>query len=120
MKKTPVFMALAALLLTFQTPSYSQPVPPQGQMAVPSQQPSVGPELSKELPVLRKGDSGGAVRLLQNILISLRYITPESRTSNFDEKTQQAVIKFQKQYNLSADGVVGSLTWRMLGGVLWD
>jgi len=69
---------------------------------------------------LKKGDVGGAVRLLQNILISLRYLQPNERTSKFDEKTEQAVRNFQKKYNLSADGIVGSKTWSLLGGVLWD
>jgi hypothetical protein len=30
--------------------------------------------VTKELPTLRKGDKGGAVKLLQNILISLGYL----------------------------------------------
>ena len=117
MKKTATFTFLAALLFLGGTPAYSQTVPAQ---VLPSQQQNTVAELTKELPMLRKGDSGGAVRLLQNILISQRLLDPSSRTTIFDDKTEQAVRKFQQQYNLSVDGVVGSRTWSMLGGVLWD
>lgn len=75
---------------------------------------------SKELPVLRKGDTGGAVRLLQNILIYLNYFDQDLRTGNFQDDTEQAVKNFQKEYDLSVDGVVGPKTWDMLGDVLWD
>ncbi len=75
---------------------------------------------SKELPALRKGDTGGAVKLLQNILISLDYLNKDLRTGNFLEQTEQAVKSFQKEYNLQVDGIVGSKTWDLLGGVLWD
>lgn len=97
----------------------AQSTTPQPGTEVPSS-PSAQPQASQELPVLRKGDTGGAVRLLQNILISLRYPHPKSRTSNFDNKTELAVKKFQSQYNLPPDGVVGASTWKMLGDVLWD
>jgi len=75
---------------------------------------------TKELPVLRQGDSGAAVKLLQNILISLDYFDKDLRTGNFQEQTQQAVKNFQTEYNLQADGIVGAKTWDLLGGVLWD
>lgn len=75
---------------------------------------------SKELPVLRKGDSGGAVKLLQNLLISLGYFDKDLRTGNFLDQTEQAVKNFQGEYNLQVDGIVGAKTWDLLGGVLWD
>lgn len=75
---------------------------------------------SKELPVLQYGDKGGAVKLLQNILIALGYLDRNLRTGNFLEQTQTSVRNFQTDYNLVVDGVVGSKTWDMLGGVLWD
>jgi peptidoglycan hydrolase-like protein with peptidoglycan-binding domain len=75
---------------------------------------------SKELPVLRKGDTGGAVKLLQNLLISLGYFDKDLRTGNFLEQTELAVKNFQSEYNLQADGIVGAKTWDLLGGVLWD
>jgi N-acetylmuramoyl-L-alanine amidase len=75
---------------------------------------------TKELPTLRKGDKGGAVKLLQNILISLGYMDKNLSTGNFLEQTDFAVRNFQNGYNLTVDGVVGSKTWDLLGGVLWD
>ncbi|MEG4443234.1 peptidoglycan-binding domain-containing protein [Microcoleus sp. F8-D3] len=33
----------------------------------------------------------------------------------FGQKTQQAVINFQKQQQIVADGIVGSKTWNKLG-----
>jgi len=75
---------------------------------------------SKELPVLRKGDTGAAVKLLQNLLIALGYFDKDLRTGNFLEQTEEAVKNFQREYNLQVDGIVGAKTWDLLGGVLWD
>jgi|GEM_PF-3361945 len=119
MNKQAVFIAVVMLLI-FEIPSYSQSVPQQVQVTEPSQNSAVQSAASKELPVLKKRDIGDAVRLLQNILITLGYVQPNDRTSKFDEKTEQAVKNFQKKYNLFADGVVGSKTWSLLAGVLWD
>ncbi|MGK6352094.1 N-acetylmuramidase domain-containing protein [Parapedobacter sp. DT-150] len=70
-----------------------------------------------ELPatVLRKGDSGAAVRELQTLLKELDY--PVEVTGVFDAKTDKAVKSFQSahldkhQQPLTVDGVVGALTW---------
>ncbi|MBD2578834.1 peptidoglycan-binding protein [Oscillatoria sp. FACHB-1406] len=86
----------------------------------PQAAPAAAPATTVELPTLRKGASGGAVRLLQNILIAGSHLQPSDRTGSFDNKTEAAVKKFQTQYNLTADGIVGAATWRMLGGTLWD
>lgn len=75
---------------------------------------------SKELPVLRKGDTGDAVKLLQNLLIFLGYFDKDLRTGNFLDQTEQAVKNFQSEYNLQVDGIVGAKTWDLLGGILWD
>lgn len=75
---------------------------------------------SKELPILRKGDTGAAVKLLQNLLIALGYLDKDLRTGNFLEQTEEAVKNFQNEYNLQVDGIVGAKTWDLLGGVIWD
>ena len=75
---------------------------------------------SKELPILRKGDTGTAVKLLQNLLIALGYFDKDLRTGNFLDQTEQAVRNFQNEYNLQADGIVCAKTWDLLGSVLWD
>jgi peptidoglycan hydrolase-like protein with peptidoglycan-binding domain len=75
---------------------------------------------SKELPVLRKGDTGGGVKLLQNVLIALDYLDSDSRTGKFQEQTDEAVRNFQEENDLKVDGIVGPKTWDLLGGLLWD
>ncbi|BAY44339.1 putative N-acetylmuramoyl-L-alanine amidase [Scytonema sp. HK-05] len=75
---------------------------------------------SKELPVIRKGDTGGAVKLLQNILIALDYLDTDSPTGKFQDQTDEAVRNFQEENDLKVDGIVGPKTWDLLGGVLWD
>ncbi|MBE9040105.1 peptidoglycan-binding protein [Oscillatoriales cyanobacterium LEGE 11467] len=68
-----------------------------------------------ELPQLNFGDSGGAVRFLQQVLV-LRYCH-KSVTVNgqFDETTQAAVKEFQGWNGLVPNGIVGELTWQALG-----
>lgn len=64
---------------------------------------------------LRLGDSGPAVRMIQEHLnrISNNYpLIPKVRTSgNFDEATQEAVKTFQGIFHLTPDGIVGRSTW---------
>jgi N-acetylmuramoyl-L-alanine amidase len=75
---------------------------------------------SKELPVLKKGDTGSSVKLLQNILIALDYLDSDSPTTNFQDQTDEAVRNFQEENDLKVDGIVGPKTWDKLGTVLWD
>ena len=58
---------------------------------------------------LRYGDSGSAVKTLQNNLKKLGYYSG-SASGSFDTATKNAVIAFQKANSLSADGIVGSKT----------
>ncbi len=64
------------------------------------------------LPVLRYGNSGNAVRVLQTLLTYNRYGV--GITGRFDVLTETAVKAFQANRRLSADGIVGSRTWREL------
>ncbi|MGB3641873.1 MAG: peptidoglycan-binding domain-containing protein [Rivularia sp. (in: cyanobacteria)] len=64
------------------------------------------------LPVLRYGNSGNAVRVLQTLLTYNRYGVGIS--GSFDVLTETAVKAFQANRRLSADGIVGSRTWREL------
>lgn len=75
---------------------------------------------TKELPVLRKGDSGAAVKLLQNILMIGNFFSRDLPTGKFLDQTELAVKNFQRQYNLQADGIVGAKTWDQLGNLLAD
>ena len=64
---------------------------------------------------LALGASGPAVEELQSRLSRLGY-NPGTVDGVFGPTTQQAVIEFQRDRGLEADGVVGSGTWASLGG----
>ena len=62
--------------------------------------------------VLRKGMSGDDVRQLQEALIELGYdVGPDGADGQFGKNTYNAVIAFQKDHGLVADGEVGPLTY---------
>ena len=67
---------------------------------------------------LRRGSTGTNVRIIQRQLsrIAKDYPFFGKPTVNgiFDETTENVVKKFQKQFNLTADGVVGRATWYKL------
>ena len=68
--------------------------------------------------IVRMGDRGENVVKLQFVLAYLEEFYPNLphmvQNGIFDENTRSAVIAFQRQFNLSADGVVGPATWRRL------
>ncbi|MBD2778528.1 peptidoglycan-binding domain-containing protein [Iningainema tapete] len=80
----------------------------------------VNPTANKQMPELRKGDTGEAVRFLQNVLVALDYLNSDLVTGSYLDITEQAVRNFQVDYGLRVDGIVGNNTWRVLGGLLWD
>ena len=65
------------------------------------------------METLRIGDSGADVQLLQLALGRAGY-SVGSIDGIFGQNTQNAVIKFQNDYRLIADGVVGPRTWQSL------
>ena len=64
---------------------------------------------------LRRGSTGTNVRILQKQLSRIARDYPSfgkpAVTGTFDEPTENSVKKFQKQFSLTADGVVGRATW---------
>jgi peptidoglycan hydrolase-like protein with peptidoglycan-binding domain len=62
-------------------------------------------------PTLKKGASGDAVKQLQQALKGLGY-DPGQADGQFGAKTEQAVKKFQQDHGITADGIVGPITWR--------
>ncbi len=58
---------------------------------------------------LRYGDFGDDVAMLQNRLITLGYLTGKA-DGKFGSNTRTAVKAFQKNSNLKADGIAGTLT----------
>jgi peptidoglycan hydrolase-like protein with peptidoglycan-binding domain len=86
--------------------------------------------LSQRQPI-QQGSQGKDVQLLQQILEKADDINKDQGQWNvpggfgvgrvdgvFGATTKAAVIKFQQVQKLKADGVVGTLTWDRLGGVL--
>ena len=65
------------------------------------------------LPILKEGDVGNNVIILQNKLKILGYFDA-SVTGSFSAITTQAVKNFQKDYGLSSTGVVDYATWVIL------
>lgn len=64
-------------------------------------------------PTLKFGFTGSAVSDLQTKLKSILYYTGLVN-GNFDLETQNAVLRFQINNDLTADGIVGSRTWNVL------
>lgn len=91
----------------------------------PAPAPSSPPQTSKPpasvvkgttvtLPI-GEGDSGAFVRDIQQELIKAGYRLPRYGTDGeFGEETENAVMKFQKDHNLSVDGLVGPVTLNKL------
>lgn len=62
----------------------------------------------------REGDSGEAVRDIQDRLTALGYACGADNRGEFGAGTSQAVTGFQQDRGLDPDGIVGPDTWRSL------
>jgi N-acetylmuramoyl-L-alanine amidase len=69
--------------------------------------------------VLRQGSSSGDVWDLQYRLHAIGYY-PQSMDGLYGPNTASAVSRFQRDYGLSIDGVVGGATWNVLNKVTLD
>jgi peptidoglycan hydrolase-like protein with peptidoglycan-binding domain len=67
-----------------------------------------------EGPELELNSSGEDVERLQILLVMLKELDYEEIDGVFGPKTQSAVEAFQEGNGLTADGIVGSQTWRAL------
>ena len=65
-------------------------------------------------PTLTIGSTGPNVRRLQIILVITKLLDISEIDGIFGPKTQDAVKSFQQGSNLTADGVVGPMTWKAL------
>ena len=80
-----------------------------GPAAAPTAQPQAAGESN---PILRKGDQGDDVTVLQNELIEAGFNV--FADGDFGEHTEEAVKAFQTRQGLTADGIVGESTWAAL------
>jgi uncharacterized protein (TIGR02594 family) len=70
------------------------------------------------MAILKKGSSGAEVRRLQMLLNAQLVPSPRLKEDGgFGDKTHEAVMRFQRQRGLTADGVVGPATWLAVGQV---
>lgn len=68
------------------------------------------------LSAIREGNRGSEVTQLQNKLKELGYFPENLRiTGYFGRVTKEAVVRFQRDNNLNADGVAGNNTLAALG-----
>ncbi|MEH2241110.1 peptidoglycan-binding domain-containing protein [Nostoc sp.] len=70
---------------------------------------------SGQYPVLSQGKTGAAVTRLQQRLRQLGYFNANP-TGNFGKITKDAVISFQRNYRIAANGIVNRQTWNALMG----
>lgn len=66
------------------------------------------------IPTLRRGSQGDEVADLQ-MLLNSKFGYELEVDGNFGSKTEAAVKDFQRKHGLTADGVVGAKTWKVLG-----
>ncbi|MDD2647322.1 MAG: peptidoglycan-binding protein [Eubacteriales bacterium] len=71
------------------------------------------PSSTENYATLKKGDNGTAVKEMQTALISLKYLSTKA-DGDFGEATLQAVKLFQSANGISADGIAGNTTLRLL------
>lgn len=68
-----------------------------------------------DLPTVRRGDKGNAVRSMQNLLLDRGYdLGKWGADGDFGAQTEKAVKQFQRDWGLKVDGVCGEQTWKML------
>lgn len=73
-----------------------------------------------EMPILRKGSTGAAVKTLQRLLRQLEYVNADGKTyitvdGSFGSNTEAAVKRYQKNRGArNPDGIVGEWTWNKL------
>lgn len=72
------------------------------------------PPPSQRCPTLRFGSTGPSVRELQTLLRNNGF-DPGPIDGIFGQRTQSAVIAFQRSRGLVPDGIVGVQTWTALG-----
>lgn len=79
----------------------------------PTASPTPAPTFQIPSDTVRRGDEGADVKLVQQRLIDLGYLTGKA-DGKFGSASQGALKKFQQKHGLKADGVAGSDTFAVL------
>ena len=69
------------------------------------------------METLRIGSTGPYVKLIQSLLRRIGY-DPGPVDGIFGNQTRQAVITYQRDNGLTADGIVGTGTWESFMNIL--
>ncbi len=68
-----------------------------------------------ELPVLKKGAKGEAVKTVQRLLLQMKYsMDGNGADGSLGAATERAVKEYQKEHGMTPDGSVGAATWNKL------
>ena len=82
------------------------------------EEPTKKEECSVNLPILKKGSKGAAVKALQTLLIGYKYSCGVyGADGDLGYSTEAAIRRFQKDKGLTVDAIVGPATWKKLLGV---
>ena len=72
-------------------------------------------KVNVELPVLKQGDSGETVRVIQLLLLNAGISVGETGADgDFGENTWVAVCDLQREHGTTVNGIVGAAEWRSL------
>ena len=70
------------------------------------------PSEEDKYPTIKKGSKGADVTKLQTLLMKKGYALPKyGADGSFGAETLNAVKNFQKDHELTVDGIVGKNTW---------
>ncbi len=96
-------------------PAYTQATATTGPTPAPASAPAAQPNQAdpSNLPVLRPGMRGEAVRQLQEKLRA-KGVYQGAIDGVFGSATEAAVREIQRRHNLISDGIVGPETWKVL------
>lgn len=71
-----------------------------------------------DLPEVRYGDIGATVKAVQILLMGWGYKLPRyGADGEYGAETRTALLAYQKEKGLTADGICGAKTWRKLLGL---